>query len=202
MNRIDQIPTHEQNGIHYRAGQVFPFGASLVEGGVQFSVFSKEATSCTLVLFHHGQREPFAEIPYPPEFRIGDVYSMIVFGLDIDTTEYGYRFDGPWDPQNGLRFDRGRILLDPYARSVSGRSVWGRQPDPDDPFPHRGQVIREDFDWEGDTHLAMTGEPRGFSRVTAGFSCYDGEFRLPLVLAQASPIFHSSCEGKLGIALE
>ena len=39
-------------------------------------------------------------------------------------------------------------------------------------------------------------------RVTAGFSSYDGEFRLPLVLAQASPIFQSSCEGKLGIALE
>ena len=51
-------------------------------------------------------------------------------------------------------------------------------------------------------HLAMTGEPRGFSPVTAGFSSYDGEFRLPLVLAQASPIVHSSCEGKLGIALE
>ena len=46
------------------------------------------------------------------------------------------------------------------------------------------------------------GEPRGFSRVTAGFSSYDGEFRMPLVLALASPIFHSSCEGKLGIALE
>ena len=47
-------------------------------------------------------------------------------------------------------------------------------------------------------HLAMAGEPRGFSQVTAGFSSYDGEFRLPLVLAQASPIFHSSCEGKPG----
>ena len=51
-------------------------------------------------------------------------------------------------------------------------------------------------------HLAMTGEPRGFSRVTAGFSSYDGEFRMPLVLAQGSPIFHSRCEGELGIALE
>ena len=51
-------------------------------------------------------------------------------------------------------------------------------------------------------HLAMMGEPRGFSRVAAGLSSYDGEFRMPLVLAQASPIFHSSCEGKLGIALE
>ena len=48
----------------------------------------------------------------------------------------------------------------------------------------------------------QTREPRGISRVTAGFSSYDGEFRMPLVLAQASPIFHSSCEGKLGIALE
>ena len=51
-------------------------------------------------------------------------------------------------------------------------------------------------------HLAMTGESRGFSRVAAGFSSYDGEFRMLLVLAQGSPIFHSSCEGKLGIALE
>ena len=45
-------------------------------------------------------------------------------------------------------------------------------------------------------------EPRGFSRGVAGFSNYDREFRMPLVLAQGSPIFHSSCEGKLGIALE
>ena len=51
-------------------------------------------------------------------------------------------------------------------------------------------------------HLAMTGEPRGFSRVGAGFSSYDGEFRLPVVLAQGSSIFHLSCEGELGIALE
>src|SRR5574337_288198 len=68
------------------------------------------------------------------------------------------------------------------------------------PIPNVGLLLRR---WSGKgLHLAMAGEPRGFSRVTAGFSSYDGEFRLPLVLAQASPIFHSSCEGKLGIALE
>ena len=50
-------------------------------------------------------------------------------------------------------------------------------------------------------HLVLTGEPRGFSRVLAGFSNYDVEFRLPLVLAQGSPIFHSICEGGLVIAL-
>ena len=48
-------------------------------------------------------------------------------------------------------------------------------------------------------HLGMTGESRGFSQGAAGFSSYDGEFRLPLVLAQGSPIFHSSCEGELGL---
>src|SRR5574337_1091173 len=68
------------------------------------------------------------------------------------------------------------------------------------PIPNVGLLLRR-CSGKG-LHLAMTGEPRGFSRVTAGFSSYDGEFRLPLVLAQASPIFHSSCEGKLGIALE
>ena len=51
-------------------------------------------------------------------------------------------------------------------------------------------------------HLVKTLEPRGFSRVAAGFSSYDGDFRLPLVSALGNPIFHSSCEGKLGVALE
>ena len=51
-------------------------------------------------------------------------------------------------------------------------------------------------------HAAKTMEPRGFSRVVAGFSSYERDFWLPLVLAQGSPIFHSSCEGELGVALE
>ena len=51
-------------------------------------------------------------------------------------------------------------------------------------------------------HLAMMGEPRGFSRVVAGFSSYDGDLSLPLGLALGSPIFPSGCEGKLGVALE
>ena len=51
-------------------------------------------------------------------------------------------------------------------------------------------------------HLAKRWEPRGFSRVAAAFSSYDGDLRLPLGLALGSPIFPSSCEGKLGVALE
>ena len=68
------------------------------------------------------------------------------------------------------------------------------------PIPNVGLLLRR-CSGKG-LHLAMTGAPRGCSRVTAGFSSYDGEFRMPLVLAQGSAIFGSSCEGKLGIALE
>ena len=155
MKSIDSFPTDKIQDLEYRVGRVFPFGASIIDGGVNFSIFSKEATGCTLLLFHHGSDEPFVEIPFPEKFRIGNVFSMMVFGINTETTEYGYRFDGPWDPDKGLRYDRTKILLDPYAKSISGRSVWGRKPRPDDPFPHRGQIIREDYDWEGDKPLEI-----------------------------------------------
>lgn len=155
MQRIDSFPTNRIKHLQYRVGRVFPFGATLMNGGVNFSIFSKEATGCTLLLYHHGMREPFVEIPFPESFRIGDVYTMLVFGIDEETTEYGYRFDGPFDPAKGQWFDGQKVLLDPYARSVSGRSVWGREPDWSNPFQHRGQIIREDYDWDGDKPLEL-----------------------------------------------
>ncbi len=155
MQRIDIYPTHRIGDLNYRAGQVFPFGASLVDDGVNFSVYSKDATGCTLVLYHHSQPEPFAEIPFPDSFRIGNVYTMLVFGLNTETVEYGYRFTGPWEPEKGFRFDPSKVVLDPYAKSVSGRSVWGRREQTASDFVHRGQIIREDYDWEGDTPLGL-----------------------------------------------
>ena len=155
MRSIDSFPTDRINDIEYRVGRVLPFGASIVEGGVNFSIFSKEATGCTLLLFHQGEKEPFVEIPFPERFRIGNVYSMMVFNINIETTEYGYRFDGPFSPKEGLLYDRTKILLDPYAKSISGRCVWGEKPDSDNPFPHRGRIIREDYDWEGDKPLEI-----------------------------------------------
>ena len=68
------------------------------------------------------------------------------------------------------------------------------------PIPNVGLLLRR-CSGKG-LHLAMTGEPRGFSRVAAACSNYEGEFRMPPVLAQGSPIFPSSCERKMGIALE
>ena len=154
MRRMDSEPTHELNGIQYRCGHVQPFGATIINDNVvNFSVFSKEATACELLLYHNGEDEPYAVIPFPDEFRIGNVFSMIVFDLDYEQTEYAYRFDGPFDPARGLRFDRNRIVLDPYAKLISGRTEWGREPRWDRAAQFRGRIIPEDFNWEGDKPL-------------------------------------------------
>jgi isoamylase len=150
MHRIDIYPTHIHGNLQFRRGRPFPYGASFVFGGINFSIYSAHATACTLLLYEKGAREPFAEIPFPEDFRIGSVFAMIVFDLDYENLEYGYRFDGPWDPENGHRFDASMVLLDPYARQIGGRSVWGQTPDKDDPYPYRAQILINDFDWEHD----------------------------------------------------
>ena len=86
---------------------------------------------------------------------------------------------------------------------VSG-DFWGSQEGCQGPFRpsgrNRGLPLRR-RGGQG-PHLAKRWEPRGFSRVAAGFSSYDGDLSLPLGLALGSPIFPSGCEGKLGVALE
>jgi isoamylase len=153
--RIDFYPTHEVGGIRFRRGRPLPFGATIVPNGVNFSIFSGTADSCTLVLFHKHEPEPFVEIEFPREFRIGDVYSIIVFELEYEDLEYGYRFSGPWNPDSGLRFDKTRILSDPYARVLGGRDVWRKQPDWNDIYQHRARLSFDDFDWEGDRPIEI-----------------------------------------------
>jgi glycogen operon protein len=158
LERIDVRPTHEYKNIKLRCGRPFPFGASLVPGGVNFSIYSSEATSCTLVLFERHAKEPFVEIPFYKEFRIGNVYCMIVFGLDYENIEYGYRMDGPNDFAQGHWFDKSKILLDPYAKLIGGRDIWGVTPDWDDVYHHRAKIVNDDFDWEDDTPLEISPE--------------------------------------------
>jgi glycogen operon protein len=86
---------------------------------------------------------------------VGDVFGMIVFDLDAENIEYGFRMDGPFAPDRGHRFDAKRVLLDPVARSVSGRDVWGASPDPSDPYPYRARMVPQDFDWEVDRPLRL-----------------------------------------------
>lgn len=151
-NRVDVYPTHEHGEFRLRVGRPLPFGATLVPGGVNFSVFSNAATSCTLVLFRKGEPVPMAEIPFPCEFRIGSVWCMTVFDLDYEKLEYGYRMDGPAD---GNRFDKTKVLCDPYAKVIGGRDVWLGTPDWDDVYQHRARILLEDFDWEDDRPLEV-----------------------------------------------
>ena len=143
--------------------------------GVNFSAFSNHASACTLVLFDKGAESPRVEIPFPDAFRTGDVFAMIVYDLDHSQTEYGFRFDGPYDPANGHRFDARHILLDPYAKRIGGRDVWAQGYDWDNPYPYRARPCVEDFAWEGDRQLNIPMEDlvvyemhvRGFTAHTS-----------------------------------
>ncbi|NDJ60517.1 MAG: glycogen debranching protein GlgX [Chloroflexi bacterium] len=158
MDRIDIYPTHTYEGYKLRPGQVFPFGATIVPGGVNFSVFSSHGTACTLVLFKKGEPQPMVEIPFFDEFRIGNVYAMTVFDLDYENIEYGFRVEGPYDPQAGHRFDPSKILMDPYAKLIGGRDGWGTPPDWNNVYPHRARPLLSDFDWENDKPLEIPPE--------------------------------------------
>lgn len=130
-----------------------PFGASHVPGGINFSIFSAHATSCTLVLFEKNEPTPFAEIPLPSEFRLGHVWAVTVFDVAYEQIEYGFRFDGEHDPRNGDHFDPSLILLDPYAREIGGRNVWKEPTEAEEVFPFRGRIPHEHFEWVHDRPL-------------------------------------------------
>lgn len=184
MERIDIYPTRVYQGLKLARGHSYPFGATLVPRGINFSIFSSNATACTLVLFHKGEEKPFVEIPIPDEFRIGNVYSIVVFDINPEEIEYGYRMDGPFDPAAGHRFDASKILLDPYAKAIGGREVWGQPPNWEAAYPHRGQIAFGDFDWEGDRPLEIPLEDliiyeahvRGLTRHPSSGVKYPGTF--------------------------
>ena len=139
------IPLDKVNGYDVRPGFYGINGATALREGVNFTVCSLEATAVELLLYHRGEKEPYAVLPFPKHYRIGGVYSMIVFGLDIYDFEYAYRVDGPYTPEKGLIYDKTQPLLDPYARAVTGQSVWGEQPNQD--HGYRARVVVNDFDW-------------------------------------------------------
>ncbi|MCI8402954.1 MAG: glycogen debranching protein GlgX [Lachnospiraceae bacterium] len=142
---IHLVPLDRISGFDVRPGFYESNGATAIPGGVNFTVYSHGATSIELLLFHREAGEPYAVIPFPSHYRIGNVYSMIVFKLDIEEFEYAYRVDGPYDPEKGLIFNKNKYLLDPYAKAVTGQSKWGET------SPHeqhyKARVVKDDFDW-------------------------------------------------------
>ncbi|WP_366926953.1 glycogen debranching protein GlgX [Pseudogemmobacter hezensis] len=102
-------------------GRPWPMGANLVPGGVNFAVFSANATMIELCLFSpDGQREE-ARLPFSE--RSGDIWHMQVAGL-AEGTLYGLRAHGPWAPEAGHRFNPHKLLIDPWARALHGSFSW------------------------------------------------------------------------------
>lgn len=143
--RENLVPLDTINGYRVRPGFFMTYGATVLDNAVNFTVTSVGAASCELLLFHWHEEEPFAVLPFPESYRIGNAYSMIVFDLNIEDLEYAYRMDGPYNPQKGLLFDKTKYLLDPYARAVTGQSEWGVTRTKKDQY--RGRVVRDTFDW-------------------------------------------------------
>lgn len=146
VEKYHMVPIDNLQGYDVRPGMYEINGATAIPGGVNFTIHSHNATSCELLLFHRMESEPFAIIPFPEQYKIGNVYSMIVFGLNIEDFEYAYSVDGPFDPKKGLVFDKTKYLLDPYAKAVTGQSVWGKPVALNNVY--KARVVKNDFDWK------------------------------------------------------
>ena len=182
MRSIHMVPMDTIAGFEVRPGMYELNGAIAIPVGVNFTVHSCGATSCELLLFHREEDEPYAVLPFPEHYRVGKVYSMIVFGLNIGDFEYAYRLDGPYDVSKGLLFNKNNILLDIYAKAVTGQSQWGR-PKKEGTF-YKARVVKDDFDWGRNRNPLIPMEDliiyelhvRGFTRHDSSGVEYPGTF--------------------------
>lgn len=141
------LPLDVVEGFKIRPGFFRMYGACVASNGVSFTINSHGATRCTLLLFKPQAPKPYARIPFPDSYRIGDTYSMLVFDIKPDEFEYAFSFDGPYEPAKGLLFNEENVLLDPYSRAVTGQRKWGEKPEGGKDFEYRARVVKSSFDW-------------------------------------------------------
>ena len=140
-------PLDVVEGFKIRPGFFRMYGACVASNGVSFTINSHGATRCTLLLFKPQASKPYARIPFPDSYRIGDTYSMLVYDIKPDEFEYAFSFDGPYEPAKGLLFNEENVLLDPYSRAVTGQRKWGEKPEGGKDFEYRARVVKSSFDW-------------------------------------------------------
>jgi isoamylase len=140
-------------------GRSAPLGASVEEGGVNFSVYSRDATRIDLLLFDREDALPSRVIPLDPSAnRTYHYWHVFVPGLQPGQL-YGYRAHGPFDRSRGLRFDASKVLLDPYGREVVTPLDYSRDDAARDGYDNATTAMKSvvvdshTFDWEGDVPL-------------------------------------------------
>lgn len=141
------LPLDVVEGFKIRPGFFRMYGACVASNGVSFTINSHGATRCTLLLFKPQAPKPYARIPFPDSYRIGDTYSMLVYDIKPDEFEYAFSFDGPYEPAKGLLFNEENVLLDPHSRAVTGQRKWGEKPEGGKDFEYRARVVKSSFDW-------------------------------------------------------
>lgn len=141
------LPLDVVEGFKIRPGFFRMYGACVASNGVSFTIISHGATRCTLLLFKPQAPKPYARIPFPDSYRIGDTYSMLVYDIKPDEFEYAFSFDGPYEPAKGLLFNEENVLLDPYSRAVTGQRKWGEKLEGGKDFEYRARVVKSSFDW-------------------------------------------------------
>ena len=151
--------------IAVRPGQPTPMGSTPDAGGTNFAVYSSSTSEggVSLCLF----ADDGTENKLPLTARTGDVWHGYVPGVGAGQ-RYGYRVDGPWNPQQGLWANQAKLLLDPWSKAIDGDydgdssacahlPTDRNSPDPRDSAPHtpRSVVVDPAFDWSGDTPLGI-----------------------------------------------
>lgn len=139
-------------------GQPAPLGATLVDGGGNFSIYSKHATGIDLLLFDRADGPPTRTIPIDPV--TGHTYHYwhtFVPGIKAGQL-YAFRAAGPSDPTQGLRFDGDKVLLDPYGQGVVVPKAYNREAGQNKgdnaPTAMKNVVIdHASYNWEGDAPL-------------------------------------------------
>jgi len=174
-------------------GSPLPLGVSRTPVGFNFSLLSRHAEAVSLVLFHSHQEEPVAEIPFDSHYnKTGDAWHILIHDFD-PALRYGFRLAGPFDPTgSGHWYRPGKVLLDPYAKALSGGTEWGRvyrregrKPGVLGSFQRRCLYIEDDFDWAGDRPLNIPLKDtiiyemhvRGFTRHPASGVKHPGTYQ-------------------------
>ncbi len=136
------------------SGRPIPLGVTMTRSGLNFAVFSRNASAASLVLYAPRQHAPVLELALDPEVnRTGDVWHIAIDGLDVGV-RYGWRMDrGPIARDRFHRFDSETVLVDPYSRALTGGSRWGehhqREGDEDaEGGARRSLFVGNGFDWE------------------------------------------------------
>jgi isoamylase len=136
-----------------------PLGATILSDGVNFSVFARHATGVELLFFDRADDSKPARVIIldPGANRTYHYWHIFVPGVQLGQL-YGYRVDGPSDPADGLRFDRTKLLLDPYSRAVAFPDRYDRsaasQPGENTATAMKSVVVDPSgYDWQGDSPL-------------------------------------------------